>query len=40
MLTKWSEDEGSGATNDEIVYIVEGAKMSEALQGVFPEKPL
>ena len=38
VLKKWAEDEGSGATNDEIIYIMEGAKLSEALTDVFPEK--
>ena len=38
MLSKWAEEEGSGATNEEIIYILEGVKMSEALKDVFPEK--
>ena len=38
MLTKWSEDEGSGATNEEIVYILERAKMGSAVQNVFADK--
>jgi hypothetical protein len=40
MLTKWSEDEGKCATNEEIIYILEGAKMGHAVQNVFEEKPL
>lgn len=38
MLTKWSEVEGPGATNEEIIYILEGAKMIVAIKDVFPEK--
>ena len=35
MLTKWLEIEGEGATKEEITYILEGLKMSKALEGVF-----
>ena len=35
MLTKWLETEGEGATKEEITYILEGLKMSKALEGVF-----
>ncbi len=38
MLNKWSEVEGPGATNEEIIYILEGAKMIVAIKDVFPEK--
>ena len=38
MLTKWSEVEGPGATNEEIIYILEGSKMVVAIKDVFPEK--
>ena len=35
MLTKWLEMEKDGATKEEITYILEGLKMSKALEGVF-----
>ncbi len=35
MLTKWAEMEGEGATKDEITYILQGLKMTDALIGVF-----
>jgi hypothetical protein len=38
LLTKWSEEEGSCATNEQIIYTLEGAKMAEAIKDVFPEK--
>ena len=38
MLKKWSEDEGPGATNEEIIYILECLKMAIAVKDVFQEK--
>jgi hypothetical protein len=38
MLKKWSEDEGPGATNEEIIYILECVKMGTAAKDVFKEK--
>jgi len=35
MLQKWKEQEGDGATNDEIVYVLNGLKMADAVEGVF-----
>jgi hypothetical protein len=35
MLQKWSQVEDQGATKDEISYILEGLKMTSALDGVF-----
>ena len=35
MLTKWLEMEKDGATKEESPYILEGLKMSKALEGVF-----
>ena len=31
----WVEVEGLGATQDEIVYILEGLKLASAIEGVF-----
>ncbi len=35
MLQKWKAQEGSGATNEEIIYILEGLKMADAVEGIF-----
>jgi len=35
LLKVWVEVEGPGATKDEIVYILEGLKLSSAADGVF-----
>ncbi len=36
MFTKWSEMEGEGATEDELLYVLEGLKMKELAEGIFP----
>jgi len=35
LLKEWVEIEGVGATQDEIVYILEGLKLASAIEGVF-----
>ena len=35
LLKQWQEMEGEGATKDEIVYILEGLKLAECIEGVF-----
>eukprot|EP00091_Calanus_sinicus_P023443 TRINITY_DN7922_c0_g1_i1.p1 TRINITY_DN7922_c0_g1~~TRINITY_DN7922_c0_g1_i1.p1 ORF type:complete len:291 (-),score=114.46 TRINITY_DN7922_c0_g1_i1:52-924(-) len=35
LLKAWVEVEGPGATQDEIVYILEGLKLASAIEGVF-----
>ena len=35
LLKAWVEVEGLGATQDEIVYILEGLKLASAIEGVF-----
>lgn len=35
LLKQWQEMEGEGATKDEIVYILEGLKLAEFIEGVF-----
>ena len=35
LLKLWQEIEGEGATKDEIIYILEGLKLADSIEGVF-----
>ena len=35
LLKVWVEIEGEGATKDEIIYILEGLKLTQCIEGVF-----
>ena len=35
LLKQWQEMEGEGATKDEIIYILEGLKLAQCIDGVF-----
>merc|ERR1712029_1227036 len=35
LLNAWQEMEGDGATKDEIIYILEGLKLVDCIEGVF-----
>merc|ERR1712029_308619 len=35
LLNAWQEMEGDGATKDEIIYILEGLKLVDFIEGVF-----
>ena len=35
LLKVWVEIEGEGATKDEIIYILEGLKLAQCIEGVF-----
>ena len=39
LLKTWVEIEGEGATRDEIVYVLEGLKLSSEIEGIFPNSP-
>ena len=34
-MASWQEMEGDGATKDEIIYILEGLKLVDCIEGVF-----
>ena len=37
MLEVWKKAEGEGATQDELLYILEGLKMKDLAEGIFEE---